>query len=341
MAEDLEVLPPERVNAEHDEEEGGGPVKSFLEHLEDLRWTLLKCAIALALGVIGSLSASPYLVRFLTWPLELAQRMRTTDQSRVVLILGTNVFAKMPAADFPIAGLVTNQDAFFRIAPITVGTNQFLGLVPDPNPPRAATYGMSVDLKALGPAEPFGVAIRVGLYGGFALSAPFVLFFLGQFILPALHVHEKRFVYRVAGFGTLLFFLGVAFCYLVMMVVTLSTTVSFSNWLGFTADEWRATEYISFTAWFLIGMGVAFQLPLVLLTLVKVGILDAERLSGLRMYWVVAGLILAGFVTPDGNPLTMLLMFLPLHALYELSVLIAKWWERKEKAEMTMAEGAS
>lgn len=341
MADDLEVLPPERANGEHGEEEGGGPVKSFLEHLEDLRWTLLKCAIAIALGILVSLSALPALVRFLTWPLELAQRMKTTDESRVVLVLGTNVLAKIPVADFPVSGVATNRDAVFRIAPISVGTNQFLGLVPDPNPPRAATYGMHVDLKTLGPVEGFGVAIRVGLYGGFALSAPFVLFFLGQFILPALHVHEKRFVYRVAGFGTLLFILGVTFCYLVMMVVTLSTTVSFSNWLGFTADEWRAEEYISFTAWFLIGMGVAFQLPLVLLTLVKVGVLDAERLSGLRMYWVVAGLVLAGFITPDGNPLTMLLMFLPLHALYELSVLIAKWWERKEKTEMTVAEGAS
>jgi sec-independent protein translocase protein TatC len=78
-------------------------------------------------------------------------------------------------------------------------------------------------------------------------------------------------------------------------------------------------------------MGVAFELPLVLLTLVKIGILDAERLAGLRMYWVVAGLVVSAFITPDGNPMTMLLMFIPLHILYELSVLIAKWWDRAER----------
>ncbi len=330
MADELEVLPPDHHD---DEDEGGGPVKSFLEHLEDLRWTLIKSAIAITLGVIVALSASPYIVKFLTWPLVLAQKVRTTDNTKVVLTLGTNVLSRMRTADFPFAGLATNKDVYLKIAPIEIGTNMVLAAVPDPNPPVSATYNMQVDLKTLGPAEAFGVAISIGLYGGFALSAPFVLLFIGQFVMPALHVHEKRFVYQAAGFGAGLFFLGVTFCYLVMLVVTLSTTVSFSNWLGFAADEWRATEYISFTCWFMIGMGLAFELPLVLLTLVKIGILDAARLSALRMYWVVAGLLIAGFVTPDGNPLTMLLMFLPLHALYEISVVIARWWERKDAKE--------
>ncbi len=336
MADDLEVLPPEP-----DEEEGGGPVKSFLEHLEDLRWTLVKCAIAVALGVIAALSASPYIVKFLTWPLVLAQRVKTTEEPRVILTLGTNVLSRMRLADFPVEGLPTNRDVYLKIAPIDLGTNRVLAVTSDPNPPESATYGMQVDLKTLGPAEAFSVAIKISLYGGFALSAPFVLLFLGQFILPALHVHEKRFLYRAAGFGTGLFFTGVAFCYLVLLVVTLSTTVTFSNWLGFSADEWRATEYIGFTCWFMIGMGVAFELPLVLLTLVKVGILDAERLSGLRMYWVVAGLVIAGFVTPDGNPLTMLLMFLPLHALYEISVVIARWWERQDARRAALEQAGN
>ena len=73
-----------------------------------------------------------------------------------------------------------------------------------------------------------------------------------------------------------------------------------------------------------------------LLTLVKIGILDAHKLSKLRMYWVVSAMVLCGFVTPDGNPLTMLLLFVPLHVLYELSVLVAWFWERKEKQ---IAEG--
>jgi sec-independent protein translocase protein TatC len=337
MADELEVLPPEH---DESEDEGGGPVKSFLEHLEDLRWTLVKCAIALALGVLVALSASPTIVKILEWPLVLAQRVKTTDQPRVILTLGTNVLARMLATDFPMVGAPTNQDLFLKVAPIEVGTNFVLAVVPDTNPPAVAMYGMQVGLKTLGPTEPFTVAVKIALYGGTALAAPFILLFLGQFILPALHVHEKRFVYKAAGFGTLLFFLGVAFCYFLVLVVALSSTVTFSNWLGFAADEWRASEYIGFICWFMIGMGFAFQLPLVLLTLVKVGILDAERLNGLRMYWVVAGLTISAFITPDGNPLTMLLMFLPLHVLYEISVIIAKWWERTDAKAKSLEESA-
>lgn len=343
MAEDLEVLPPE-----HEDEEGGGPVKSFLEHLEDLRWTLLKCALALALGMIVALSASPYIVWFLKWPLVLAQRVRTSPDARVALIVGTNILAKLPASQFPVSGVATNRDAVLRMVPISGSSLGIPGAsnlvlsawVLDPNPPEAATYGMNVDLKTMGPIESFSVAIKIGLYGGVAISAPFVLFFLAQFIVPALHVHERRFVYKAAGFGTLLFFIGVAFCYLILLVVSLSATVSFSNWLGFTADQWRAEEYVSFVCWFLVGMGLAFELPLVLLTLVKVGILDAKKLNQLRMYWVVAGLTLAGFITPDGNPMTMLLMFVPLHALYEISVVIAWFWERKESRQASLESGS-
>ena len=330
MSDELEVLPPEPAS----EEEGGGPVKSFLEHLEDLRWTLIKCAAAILIGIIVCLSASDFIIGILSWPLRKAEALRTSDEPQIALTLGTNVLAKFGANEFPMfrpEGAVTNKDIFLKFAPVTLGTNTVLALVPDSNPPKAATAGMQVALSVLSPGEAFTVAIQIAIYGGFTLSAPFVIFFLGQFILPALHIHEKRFLYKVSGFASGLFMAGVAFCYFVMMIITLSTTVGFANWLGFRSDTWRASEYISFMCWFLLGMGISFELPLVLLTLVKIGILDAAKLSKFRMYWVVAGLTLAGFITPDGNPLTMVLMFLPLHLLYEISVIIAWWWERQER----------
>lgn len=378
MSDELEVLPPESSS----EDEGGGPVKSFLEHLEDLRWTLIKCAAAILIGIILCLSASDFIIGILKWPLDKANSMRTSDESQVALTLGTNVLAKFGAKEFPmfrpagsstaastppqpftdrvkelfhpesqrdgkdlpprsfgtrlldlfrVEGSVTNRDIFLRLAPVTIGTNTVLAVVPDLTPPKAATDGMQTSLAVLSPGEAFTVAIQIAIYGGFTVSAPFVILFLGQFILPALHVHEKRFLYKVSGFATGLFMTGVAFCYFVMMIITLSTTVGFANWLGFRSDSWRASEYISFMCWFLLGMGISFELPLVLLTLVKIGILDAAKLSKFRMYWVVAGLTLAGFITPDGNPLTMVIMFLPLHLLYEVSVIIAWWWARQER----------
>jgi sec-independent protein translocase protein TatC len=151
-------------------------------------------------------------------------------------------------------------------------------------------------------------------------------------------MHEKKFVFRAAGIATGLFLLGVAFCYLLVLIICLSTTVAFANWLGFTSDLWRADSYISFVCWFMLGTGIAFELPLVLLTLVKIGILNHKKLNDFRAYWVVVGLVICGFVTPDGNPLTMLLMFLPLHVLYEVSVIIAYVWYRRDLKAAKAAE---
>ena len=312
-----------------DEDEGGGPVKTFLEHLEDLRWTIVKCAVAIALGVMICLSAGKQIIEVVKWPLKRAQKIRTSDEPRVVLTLGTNYFGSAPRRLFPMGGEPTNQDTFFKLVPVQIGEQKLLGLQTDTNPPASAVDQMRVDLKTYSPGGGFTIAMQIAIFGGITLSAPFVLFFLGQFVLPAMHLHEKRFLYRISGFATLLFFLGIAFCYFVMLPITFSTTTAFSNWLGFAADEWKADEYISFTCWFLLGMGASFELPLVLLTLVKIGLLTAAQLNQFRMYWVVAGLVIAGFVTPDGNPLTMILMFAPLHLLYEVSVIIAWAWGRK------------
>jgi sec-independent protein translocase protein TatC len=327
MAEEPEVLP--------SDDEGGGPVKSFLEHLEDLRWTLIRCVVAALLGIVLCLSAAKYIIAFLKWPLERAQMQQTSSEKYIAISLGTNLLTKIPVTTNSLQygfgqGLGTSN-VFYRFNTVNFGTNQVVVLEPDPTPPEAAREAMHVDLNVIGPAEAFTVAIQIAIYGGLTVSAPFLIFFIAQFILPALHSHEKKFLYRVSGFAIGLFLAGVAFCYLVMMVVTLSATVGFSEWLGLKSNFWKASEYISFMCWFMLGMGVSFELPLVLLTLVKIGILDAAKLSKFRAYWVVAGLTIAGFVTPDGNPLTMVLMFLPLHILYEASVIIAWHWDRKAR----------
>ena len=88
------------------EEEEGGPTKSFLEHLEDLRWVLMKCAAVVAVSFIGCLVAAPYLVKVLTWPLENSGLERADDQPRVTLLVGTNRLGTFK--------LETNQFNFFE-----------------------------------------------------------------------------------------------------------------------------------------------------------------------------------------------------------------------------------
>jgi sec-independent protein translocase protein TatC len=144
-------------------------------------------------------------------------------------------------------------------------------------------------------------------------------------------VREKKWLYQSVGFGSVLFMLGVLFCYFVIMQVALIATVGFSQWMGFGADEWRAEDYISFVCKFMLGMGASFQLPLILLTLVKIGLLDYPKLTKFRSYWVVINLVISAFITPSGDPFTMCVMALPLQVLYELSVFIAWIWYRRDQ----------
>lgn len=316
---------------EDEDEEGGGPVKPFLEHLEDLRWTLVKSVSAVVIGMIVCLVASNYLVAFLMWPLRLSEKFFQRNRTDVALVAGTNVLARVQLADFGGTNVWgTNNIGSFHLTPVVVGSNTVLALQPHYGEPDVPPPSMVV-IKNYGPIEGVMVALKLALYGGLVVASPFVFYFLGAFILPALHVHEKKILYRAVAYGTGLFLLGVVFCYLVVMVLAIGATVEFSRWLGFGADEWRGDAYISFVIKFMLGMGLTFELPVVILVLVKIGILDYEKLKNFRQWAIIGNLVLSAFVTPSGDPFTMLAMAAPLQLLYELSVAVAWYWEWKER----------
>ncbi|MFN7140583.1 MAG: twin-arginine translocase subunit TatC, partial [Limisphaerales bacterium] len=131
-------------------------------------------------------------------------------------------------------------------------------------------------------------------------------------------------------FGTGLFVLGVLFCYFGLLPVALRAAVQYSEWMGFNVNDWRAEEYISFVSKCLLGMGVAFELPVVILVLVKIGLLDYKKLSGFRMYMVVVNLVIAAILTPP-DVVSQIIMTLPLQILYEISVWIAWYWEWRDR----------
>lgn len=326
---------------EEDEEEGGGPVKPFLDHLEDLRWTLIKVVVSILLGMLVCLVAGNRLVAFLTWPLVHAQRMLPAAQQRVPLLLGTNEVGRVQVGSVHLPPTVdSNHVSALELVPAPLGDRWVLALTVHTN--RLATQSAPnlVVLKNYGPISAFMVALKIALYGGLVVSAPFVIFFIGQFVLPALKVKEKKFLYRVAGLGSVLFVAGVAFCYLVIVQVALMASVQFSQWMGFGADEWRAEDYVSFVCKFMLGMGLSFQLPLVILTLVKMGLVDHQTLADYRAYFIVGNLTLSAVITPSGDPLTMVLMALPIQVLYEGSLLVARRWARQER-EREAAEAAA
>lgn len=327
MPVDPETEPSEEAEGD------GGPIKSFLEHLEDFRWVLIKSLVALGLAMLLCLIAANYVVAILKWPLGHAP-LRHPDMNQVAIVnFGTNHLATFDVSieEQKAFNLGTNRYVTVQIEPLTVGTNQVLGwhVAKDPGAVADAKR-LNVDLINLSPAGAFFVAFQVALYGGMVLAAPFILYFIASFVFPALHLHERKHVYRALFFGGGLFIVGVSFCYFVLMPVALSASQLYSTWLGFGAFQWRAEDYISFVCRFMLGMGVGFELPVVLLTLVKLDILRYETLAKARRYMIVINLILGALLTTP-EVITQLVMFVPLQLLYEITVWIAWYWDRQEK----------
>ena len=335
---------------EPSEEAEGGPVKSFLEHLEDFRWVLIKSLVSLGLAMLICLIGANYVIAILKWPLThnpirylgqtvkwrlLSASLGHPDTNQIAIVtIGTNRlgnFELTPDEQKIISPGSTNRYVSVQIEPLTIGTNQVLGwhVSLDDNDTVEAQR-LNVDLVNLSPAGAFFVAFQVAFYGGMVLAAFPILYFVASFVFPALKFHERKHIYRALFFGGGLFLTGVSFCYFILMPVALAASQMYSNWMGFGAFQWRAEDYISFVCRFMLGMGIGFELPVVILTLVKVGVLSYSTLAKGRRYMIVINLILGAVLTTP-EVITQIVMFIPLQLLYEVTVWIAWYWDRQER----------
>lgn len=322
--------------------EGGGPVKPFLDHLEDLRWMLIKVTVSLLVAIVACLVGANWLVDIMKWPLVKAHQQAELEAAKSekpvervpVMFDSTNRIGSFPLALLGINPAFNHTNKSGRVhtvqlIPVEVGTNRFLGLHLNTNAPPPTDP--LVNLIILGPLDVVWITLQLALFGGMVLAAPFVIYFIGQFILPALRVQEKEFLKPFAFWGTVLFLSGVAFCYFVILPLMLRMTVEFSQWLGFSAEQWRAQEYLSMVPKFLLAMGLSFEMPVIILTIVKIGLLDSKKLSWFRSYFIVINLFVCAVVSPSGDPFTMMVMAAPLCVLYEACILIARFWEWRDR----------
>lgn len=183
-------------------------------------------------------------------------------------------------------------------------------------------------LTNFGIADPLTIAIELSFYSGVVLAFPFLILFLAEFVLPALTRQEKRMLYPAAGVSLGLFLGGVAFAYFFVLPPTLDYFFNYSKSLGWN-PQWSVREYFSFATQFIISFGLAFELPLAVLILVKLEILSYEILQRTRAFAVVIILFLAAIITPTTDVLTLLLMAGPMYVLYEACIIIARVMERK------------
>lgn len=182
------------------------------------------------------------------------------------------------------------------------------------------------NLQSLGVADSMTISLELSLYAGLVLSFPVLLYFLAEFVMPALSARERRVVLIAAGIGFGLFLAGVGFAFFGVLPATLDffyRDAQSMNW----RPTWTVGEYYSFVTQFTLGFGLAFELPVVVLAFVKTGILSHAQMRATRPYAIVVIFVLAAVITPTTDMFTMLLMGAPMVLLYEACIWIAKRME--------------
>jgi sec-independent protein translocase protein TatC len=259
MAE--ESLPP---NTELEEDEGG-PVKSFLEHLEDLRWVLIKIIASVLVAMTVCMAGAPTIVQVLIWPKD------------------------------------------------------------------HTLTGKGVPLTYLHPLGAFSSMMKIGFWGGLVLAIPYILFVIAQFVMPALKKNEKPYFKKAFIIGGGLFFSGVAMCYFFVLPIAIAGMVEIAAWMHVPTTQWQADEYFQFSVMFMLGMGLSFEIPVIILTLVKMGIIPHEWMVKGRMYFFIGNMVLCAFITPDA--VSTIFMVIPVQLLLEICIQISAHWERKKRLQ--------
>jgi sec-independent protein translocase protein TatC len=175
-------------------------------------------------------------------------------------------------------------------------------------------------------AEAFFTYMKVAFIAGLILASPFVLYQVWAFVAPGLYRNEKRYVIPFVFLGSFFFALGILFGYFVAI------PIGFKFLLGYATEFIKPMpsmkEYLSFSIKFLFAFGLVFEFPVVLLLLSKIGVVDAKKLARQRKYAILLIFIFAAVMTPP-DLISQVLMALPLMGLYELSIILSKFFGKK------------
>jgi sec-independent protein translocase protein TatC len=185
------------------------------------------------------------------------------------------------------------------------------------------------NLQSLGVADSMTISLKLAFYAGLVVSFPVLLYFLAEFVLPALTARERRVVLLAAAVGFVLFLVGAVFAFFIVLPAALEFFFKDAQMMQWR-PTWTVREYYSFTTQFTLAFGLAFELPVVVLALVKVGLLEHDQMRTTRPYAIVVIFLLAAVITPTTDIFTLLLMAGPMVLLYEACIWIARWMERRE-----------
>lgn len=185
-----------------------------------------------------------------------------------------------------------------------------------------------INLQNLRPFGQLFLYFQVAMIGGVIISIPNVFYQIWKFVAPALKENEKKYVTGIVFFSSICFLSGIIFAYFIMLPLTLA----FAGQFGTTAIEnnFAIDEYFSIIISVMLAAGVIFELPMLSFFLSKLGILTPSFMKKYRRHSIVAILIVAAVLTPGTDPLAQILLAIPLVLLYEISIFVSKFSQKKQ-----------
>jgi sec-independent protein translocase protein TatC len=299
---------------------------SLVDHLDELRTRLMVCAAVLAVAFGFCLWQNHRLLRVINKPLQTQTKKQVAKgqgtvgqavlaQQGVVKVAG-DTQAALEVLGRPGSGL--SGQARAQLAPLLHSLRADVARIPRTTP--------GDNPVTLGVGEPFTTTLTVALYFAVLLAAPLILYELYGFVLPALKPRERRVALPLITAVPFLFAGGVLFGYFVVLPAAIRFFVNFNS------SEFnvlvQASQFYKFASTVLLAMGLVFQVPVAILAATRLGIVTTQQLRRNRRFALVACAVVAAFL--PGDLITLVLETVPLYLLYEASILIASFVDRRE-----------
>ena len=195
------------------------------------------------------------------------------------------------------------------------------------------SYFHGVRLHAFGPADVIVVEFKFSIYAAVVIGLPVLLYQTWTFIVPAFHPRTRRLVYAYVAPSFFLALAGIAFAHFLVLPRIVGTLMGVTNNVATATFGIEAT--LNFILLLFLAFALIFQTPIVLIALARIGIIDAEFLKRSRRYFLFGFFVFGAIIAPDGNPLTMAMMALPMYALYEVSLWIIALLEKSWRVRLS------
>ncbi len=351
----------------HDEDLFESTKMTFGEHLEELRKCFFKAGFGLAIGMAIGLYFGFDVVKFIQMPLESALEEYYREQAADNIEEYANEFLGGTENVPPdiLARLERGKELFEIYLWERNDVLRGLDLPADPPTEYPSEVGTDEDaraeyrddmkllplepvliwrpveddprikLKSLASQETFVIWLKAGFVFGAIISSPWVFYQVWAFVAAGLYPHEKHYVFIFLPFSLGLFFVGAALAFFVVFGFVLEFLLDFNAGMGIDPDP-RISEWLSFVIMLPLGFGLAFQLPLVMLFLQRIGIMSIEIYLGKWRIAVLVMACLAAVLSPGGDPYSMLFMFVPLVGLFFLGIALCKYMPRKTDTDEEM-----